>query len=191
VEVMSELKWYVLRAVSGQEKKVKAYLDNEISRQSLEEHIPQVLIPTERVYELKNGKKKIKEKNFFPGYILIQANVENGETLHLIKNIPGVIGFLGTNKNNPNLKPVALRESEINRILGKVDESLSGEYTFEDPFIKGESVKVMDGPFNGFTGTIEEIFEDRKKLQVTVKIFGRNTPLELSYTQVEKIQNAK
>ena len=188
---MSELKWYVLRAVSGQEKKVKAYLDNEISRQSLEEHIPQVLIPTERVYELKNGKKKIKEKNFFPGYILIQANVENGETLHLIKNIPGVIGFLGTNKNNPNLKPVALRESEINRILGKVDESLSGEYTFEDPFIKGESVKVMDGPFNGFTGTIEEIFEDRKKLQVTVKIFGRNTPLELSYTQVEKIQNAK
>ncbi len=191
MEVMSELKWYVLRAVSGQEKKVKAYLDNEISRQSLEEHIPQVLIPTERVYELKNGKKKIKEKNFFPGYILIQANVENGETLHLIKNIPGVIGFLGTNKNNPNLKPVALRESEINRILGKVDESLSGEYTFEDPFIKGESVKVMDGPFNGFTGTIEEIFEDRKKLQVTVKIFGRNTPLELSYTQVEKIQNAK
>ncbi len=191
MEVMSELKWYVLRAVSGQEKKVKAYLDNEISRQSLEEHIPQVLIPTERVYELKNGKKKIKEKNFFPGYVLIHANVENGETLHLIKNIPGVIGFLGTNKNNPNLKPVALRESEINRILGKVDETLSGEYTFEDPFIKGESVKVMDGPFNGFTGTIEEIFEDRKKLQVTVKIFGRNTPLELSYTQVEKIQNAK
>lgn len=184
---MGELKWYVLRVVSGQEKKVKSYLENEIGRSKLQEFIPQVLIPTEKVYEMRNGKKKVRERNFFPGYILLSADLTNGEAFHMVNNIPGVIGFLGGSGTKATKEPVPLRQSEVNRILGKVDEIDTFEEKLETPFIKGESVKVMDGPFSGFTGTVEEIFEDKKKLNVTVKIFGRNTPVELSYMQVEKV----
>ncbi|MES2389011.1 MAG: transcription termination/antitermination protein NusG [Bacteroidota bacterium] len=184
---MGELKWYVIRAVSGQEKKVKSYLETEILRQGLEEQIPQVLIPSEKVYEMRNGKKKMREKSFYPGYILISADITHGEAFHTITSIPGVIGFLGnTEKGNPAKIPVPLRLSEVNRILGKVDETEKAEEKRETPFVKGETIKVIDGPFNGFTGTVEEIFEERKKLNVTVKIFGRNTPVELNYVQVEK-----
>lgn len=188
---MADLKWYVLRAVAGQERKVKSYLENEIVRQNLQDFVSQILIPAEKVLEMRNGKKKIREKSFFPGYILIQANVEHGETLHAIYSIPGVIGFLGGSKSNPEKKPVPLRESEVNRILGRVDESENSEFRLENPFMKGEVVKVMDGPFNGFSGTVEEVFDERKKLNVMVKIFGRNTPLELNYAQVEKLQTVK
>jgi transcriptional antiterminator NusG len=184
---MGELKWYVLRVISGQEKKVKTYLENEIARAKLTEFIPQVLIPSEKVYEMRNGKKRVREKNFFPGYVLVSADLSNGEAYHAVNNIPGVIGFLGSNGSHQTKDPVALRQSEVNRILGKVDEVDQFEEKLEKPFIKGESVKVMDGPFSGFTGTVEEIFEDKKKLNVTVKIFGRNTPVELSYMQVEKL----
>jgi len=176
-----------LRVISGQEKKVKTYLENEIARAKLTEFIPQVLIPSEKVYEMRNGKKRVREKNFFPGYVLVSADLSNGEAYHAVNNIPGVIGFLGSNGSHQTKDPVALRQSEVNRILGKVDEVDQFEEKLEKPFIKGESVKVMDGPFSGFTGTVEEIFEDKKKLNVTVKIFGRNTPVELSYMQVEKL----
>jgi len=184
---MSELKWYVVRAVSGQEKKVKIYLENEISRQKLEEYIPQVLIPSEKVYEMRSGKKRVRERNFFPGYVLIEADLGYGEATHIINSIPGVIGFLGSNDGGASKTPVPLRQAEINRILGKVDEVDEYEEKLGTPYIIGEAVKVMDGPFSGFTGNIEEVFEERKKLNVMVKIFGRNTPVELNYMQVEKV----
>jgi transcriptional antiterminator NusG len=183
---MSELKWYVLRVVSGQEKKIKSYLETEITRQKLGEFIPQVLIASEKVYEMRNGKKRVRERNNFPGYFLIFAYLTHGEANHVITSIPGVIGFLGSNDGGASKTPVALRQSEVNRILGKVEEAEESEEKLETPFIIGESVKVMDGPFSGFTGNVEEIFEERKKLNVMVKIFGRNTPVELNYMQVEK-----
>lgn len=183
---MSEMKWYVIRVVSGQEKKIKSYLETEIERENLKDFIPQVLIPTEKVFELRNGKKKMRERNFFPGYILISADLTHGEAHHVVTSIPGVIGFLGNNSAGASKEPVALRQSEVNRILGKVDESDDFEEKLDTPYIIGESVKVMDGPFSGFTGNVEEVFEERKKLNVMVKIFGRNTPVELNYMQVEK-----
>ncbi len=188
---MAELKWYVLRAVAGQEKKVKNYIDTEVVRQKLEHVVTQVLIPSEKVMELRNGKKVIREKNFFPGYIMINADLNNGEAFHTIKSVPGVIGFLGANRSSIEKTPVPLRESEINRILGRVDDSQEDLMRFETTFIKGEVVKVIDGPFNTFTGTVEEVFDEKRKLNVMVKIFGRNTPLELNYTQVEKLQTVK
>lgn len=174
-------KWYVVRAISGKEKKVKEYLESEIARLGIENLISNVLIPMEKFYQVRNGKKVSKERNYFPGYVLIEA-ILDGETIHVIKNIPNVMGFLGTTSG----EPVPLRESEVNRILGKVDELAEKEEEISVPFYVGESVKVIDGPFNGFNGTIEEVHEERKKLKVMVKIFGRKTPLELSFMQVEK-----
>ncbi len=173
-------KWYVVRAISGSEKKAKLYLDNEISRLKLEDFISKVLIPYEKVYQVRNGKKVSKERNLYPGYILIEATLV-GEIPHIIKSIPGVIGFIGT-KGEPN----ALRMSEVNRILGKVDELAEQGEEVNIPYIIGESVTVIDGPFNSFSGVIEEINEEKKKLKVMVKIFGRKTPLELGFMQVEK-----
>ena len=184
---MSGIQWYVIRAVSGQEKKVKSYLENEIVRQKLDEIIPQILIPTEKIYEMRNGKKRIREKSFFPGYILISADLGNNRALDLILNMPGVLGFLGNSQVGTTSKvPVPLRESEVNRILGRQEEETAEVAVSTVAFIQGESVKVVDGPFGGFVGTVEEVFDDRKKLNVVVKIFGRNTPVELSYAQVEK-----
>jgi transcriptional antiterminator NusG len=177
----SNKKWYVVRAISGKEKKVKEYIESEISRLKLEDHISQVLIPTEKVYQIRNGKKISKERSFFPGYILIEANL-GGEIPHIIKSITGVIGFLGTKTGDP----VPLRPAEVNRILGKVDELAESDEEITMPFYVGESVKVIDGPFNTFTGIIEEVNDEKKKLKVMVKIFGRKTPLELSFMQVEK-----
>jgi len=173
-------KWYVIRAISGSEKKAKLYLDNEISRLKLEDFISKVLIPYEKVFQVRNGKKISKERNLYPGYILIEATLV-GEIPHIIKSIPGVIGFIGT-KGEPN----ALRMSEVNRILGKVDELAEQGEEVNIPYIIGESVTVIDGPFNSFSGIIEEINEEKKKLKVMVKIFGRKTPLELGFMQVEK-----
>jgi transcriptional antiterminator NusG len=188
---VADLKWYVIRAVAGQEKKVKSYIEHEVIRQKLDDVITQVLIPSEKVMELRNGKKVVREKNFFPGYIIVNADLNNGEAFHTIKSVPGVIGFLGSNRNAVEKTPVPLRESEINRILGRVDESQDEMMRFETTFLKGEVVKVIDGPFNTFTGTVEEVFDEKRKLNVMVKIFGRNTPLELNYTQVEKLQSVK
>ncbi|SHI71630.1 transcription antitermination protein nusG [Tangfeifania diversioriginum] len=175
-------KWYVLRAIGGKEKKVKEYIDNEIANGDLKGFVEQVLIPTEKVYQIRNGKKVSKERNFFPGYVLIEASLV-GEVTHLLRNIPNVIGFLGDTKGGD---PVPMRQNEVNRILGRVDELAETGEELNIPFVVGETVKVIDGPFNGFNGTIEEINEEKKKLQVMVKIFGRKTPLELSFMQVEK-----
>ena len=173
-------KWYVVRAISGNEKKVKQYLESEISRLGLQESISQVLIPTEKVYQVRNGKKISKERNYLPGYVLVEA-VLAGEIPHIIRNIPGVLGFLGSKD-----QPVPLRQAEVNRILGKVDELSEQGAELSVPFIVGETVTVTDGPFNSFSGVIEEINEEKKKLKVMVKIFGRKTPLELSFMQVAK-----
>ena len=163
---MGELKWFVLRVISGKEKKVKTYLETEVERSKLTDFIPQILIPSEKVYEMRNGKKRVRERNFFPGYVLVSADLSNGEAYHLVNSIPGVIGFLGGNGTSSSKEPVALRQTEVNRILGKVGEIDEFEEKLETPFIKGESVKVMDGPFSGFTGSVEEIFEEKKKLNI-------------------------
>lgn len=183
---MGELSWYVVRAVSGQEKKAKSYLETEIARSKMEKYIAEVLIPLEKVYEMRNGKKKIREKNFFPGYMLVSADLSHGESIHLIKSIPGVIGFLSNERGNTEQLPVPLRQSEVNRILGRVDEADELDVQVDMSFLIGESVKVMDGPFSGFSGHVQEVFDEKKKLNVVVKIFGRNTPVELNYIQVEK-----
>ena len=176
-------KWYVVRAVSGQENKVKAYIENELIRLGLSDLIGQLLVPTEKVFQIRNGKKVSKERNYYPGYIMVETAL-TGEVVHAIKSVPGVIGFLGEVKGGD---PVPLRTSEVNRMLGKVDELAETEEQFNVPFIVGETVKVIDGPFNGFNGSVEKINEEKRKLEVMVKIFGRKTPLELSYMQVEKI----
>ncbi len=175
------LKWYVVRAVSGKERKVKEYIESEISRLELTHLVPQVLIPLEKYYQMKDGKKIAKERNFYPGYVLIEIAL-NAELEQIIKSINSVIGFLGDKAGNA----VPLRQAEVNRILGKVDEMAQQGEMINVPYYVGENIKVMDGPFNGFTGIIEEINEDKKKLKVMVKIFGRRTPLELNYMQVEK-----
>ena len=176
-------KWYVVRAVSGKEKKVKEYLELEITRAKLNDFVSQVLIPTEKVFKIQNGKKVNKEKVYLPGYVIIEAALV-GEVTHVIKSIPNVIGFLGTEKGG---EPVPMRLAEVNRILGKVDELAETEEEMKIPFVIGESVKVIDGPFNNFSGVIDEINEEKKKLKVMVKIFGRKTPLDLNYNQVERI----
>jgi transcriptional antiterminator NusG len=176
-------KWYVVRAVSGQENKVKTYIENEINRLNLGDYISQVLVPTEKVVQVRDGKKISKDKVYFPGYVMIEANLA-GEVAHIIKSITGVIGFLGEVKGGD---PVPLRMSEVNRMLGKVDELATNIDSMSIPFTIGETIKVIDGPFNGFNGTIEKINEEKRKLEVMVKIFGRKTPLELSFMQVEKV----
>jgi len=180
----TENKWYVVRAVSGQENKIKNYIENEISRLGMDNFVEQILVPQEKVVQIRNGKKVTKDKTYFPGYIMIKANLA-GEIPHIIKSVTNVIGFLGETKGG---EPIPMRQSEVNRMLGKVDElSLQDETDIIIPFIHGENVKVIDGPFNGFDGTIEKINEEKRKLEVMVRIFGRKTPLELSYMQVEKL----
>ena len=161
---------------------MKEALELEVDRLGLQEYVAQILLPLEKVYQIRNGKKISKERNLFPGYVMIEANL-SGEIPHMIQNIPSVIGFLGESKGG---NPVPMRQSEVNRILGKVDELADSSEEVNIPYIVGENVKVIDGPFNSFTGVIEEINEEKKKLKVMVKIFGRKTPLELSYMQVEK-----
>ena len=175
-------KWYVIRAISGKENKVKEQLELEIERQNLKDYVEQILIPTEKVYQIRNGKKISKEKNYLPGYVLIEAALV-GEVEHVIQSTNNIIGFLGGEKGGD---PLPMRESEVNRILGKVDELAEESEEMNVPFVVGESVKVIDGPFNNFNGVIEEINEEKKKLKVMVKIFGRKTPLELNYMQVQK-----
>jgi len=175
-----EKKWYVVKTLSGKERKVKEYIENEIKRLGAENIVSQVLIPTEKVYQIRKGKKVSSERNFFPSYILLEGTYEP-ELFFIIRNLPGVMNFLGTKK-----EPVPLRQSEVNRILGKMDELAETDEQMTEPFIVGETVTVIDGPFNSFTGVIEEVNDEKKKLKVMVKIFGRKTPLELSFMQVDK-----
>jgi transcriptional antiterminator NusG len=179
---VSENKWYVLRVMGGKEKKTRLFIEKEIDRLNLTDFVSRILIPTEKVYQIKNGKKVSREKNFFPGYLLVEANL-TGEVPHIIKAVQNVLGFLGATKGGD---PLPMRQSEVNRILGKVDELAVNDEEMNIPYVVGESVKVVDGPFNNFNGIIENINEEKKKLTVMVKIFGRKTPLELNYMQVEK-----
>ena len=171
---MSEIekKWYVLRAISGKEAKVREYLEADIKNSDLGDYVSQVLIPT--------GKKIVKERSYLPGYVLVEAALV-GEVAHHLRNTPNVIGFLGGSD-----KPVPLRQSEVNRILGTVDELQDAGEELNIPYVVGETVKVNYGPFSGFSGIIEEVNTEKKKLKVMVKIFGRKTPLELGFMQVEK-----
>ena len=175
----TDKKWYVLRAISGKEAKVKEYLEADMKNGGLGDFVSQVLIPTEKVYQVRNGKKILKERSYLPGYVLIEAKLV-GEVIHHLVNTPNVINFLGGSDN-----PVPLCQSEVNRILGTVDEIQESEMELI-PYVVGDSVKVNDGPFSGFSGTIEEVNTEKKKLKVMVKIFGRKSSLELSFMQVEK-----
>lgn len=178
-----DTKWYVLRIVSGKERKVKEYLDNEIRRNGWNDAVLQILCPVEKIFKVVNGKKVLREKSLYPGYIMVEAvdGKFNDTIIQAIQSTTNVIHFLG--KENP----IALRKSEVNKMFGKMDEVSDQGIGIADPYLKGETVKIIDGPFNDFTGNIEEINEEKKKLVVVVKIFGRDTPVELSYTQVEKI----
>lgn len=175
-------KWFVLRVISGKERKLKEYIEMEVNRSGWSDIVTQVLVPTEKVYKIKNGKKVIQERNLYPGYILIEAaaNGLRGEIISTIRNLTGVIHFLGKDHPQP------LRRVEVNQMLGKVDEMQEEVGAMNEPFIIGETVKIVDGPFNDFLGNIEEVYEEKKKLKVNVKIFGRKTPVELNFMQVEK-----
>ena len=172
--------WYVLRAISGKESKVKEYIDQAVANTPLGQHVYQVLIPTEKVYQQRNGKKVLKEKPYLPGYVLVEAELV-GEVPHVLRNVPNVLGFLGGMD-----APQVVHASEMNRILGKVDELQDAVEEMSIVYYVGESVKVNYGPFSGFSGVIEEVNAEKKKLKVMVKIFGRKTPLELGFMQVEK-----
>ena len=180
---MENKKWFVLKVVSGQENKIKGYIDSEVIRSKWENAITTVLVPTEKVYKIKAGKKVIKDKTLYPGYLYIEVEdkVVTPEMLATIRNISGVMNFLGGNQ------PQALRPAEVQKLLGKLDEVLGAGESMMEPFIINESVKIIDGPFNDFVGSIEEINEEKKKLKVVVKIFGRRHPVEVSFGQVDKI----
>ena len=182
-ETVDLKKWYVVRAVSGQENKIRDYMESEINRLGFNNLVEDILVPTQKVVQIRKGKKINKEKVYFPGYIMLKANLA-GEIPHVIKSLPNVIGFLGETKGGD---PIPLRTAEVNRMLGKVDELSTESESVSIPFEIGESIKVIDGPFNGFNGSIEKVNQEKRKLEVMVKIFGRKTPLELSYMQVEKI----
>ncbi len=174
-------KWYVVRAMSGKEKKAKEYIESEIAKRGWQELVPQVLIPTEKVVSIRNGKKVVKDRNYFPGYVLIEA-VLLDEIIPVIQNVTNVLDFLKERDG----KPIPMRQSEVNRILGKMDDLVDTGENSVERFMLGEPVKVIDGPFSSFSGIVEDVNDEKKKLKVTVKIFGRKTPLELSFSQVEK-----
>lgn len=177
-----EKKWYSLRVISGKERKIKERIELEIQREGWSEFITQVIVPTEKVYKIRNGKKVISERNILPGYLLLEADPARftSEIVQAIANVPNVIHFLGKNT------PIPMRESEANRMLGKVDESQGAGESLIEPFIVGETIKIIDGPFSEFVGDIQEVNEEKKKLKVIVKIFGRGTEVELNFMQVEK-----
>ena len=190
----SSKKWYVLRAAGGKEKKAKEYLEKEIERRGLQDLVSQVLVQTEKVYRIRDGKRVCTERLFYPGYVLIEAEL-TGELQHIIRNeVPHMSGFLtekrdvrrGDGKTQEEKLPIPIRQDEVDRILGKKDEMADTEAVTVVDYQVGDAVKITDGPFEGFDGTVEEIVEDRSKLKVMVMIFGRKTLLELNFTQVTK-----
>jgi transcriptional antiterminator NusG len=180
--------WYVLRVVSGKERKVKEYLDKDILRSGWQTIIKQVFLPMEKVYKVQNGKKVMREKNYYPGYVMMEVldGKLSDDIVQHISNVSNVMHFLTDGKGSKG-NIVKLRKAEVNKMLGKVDEMNDQGVTMSEPFIIGETIKIIEGPFNDFNGVIEDVNDEKKKLKVTVKIFGRSTPVELSYMQVEKI----
>lgn len=179
----ADKKWYSLRVISGKEKKIQERILLEIERSGWKDIVFSVIVPTEKVYKIRNGKKVMQERNLLPGYILIEAVGAklNGDIAKVIADIPNVIHFLGKET------PIPMTQVEANRLLGKVDESSEAGETLSEPFLIGETVKIIDGPFAEFIGDIQEVNEEKKKLKVIVKIFGRGTEVELNFMQVEKI----
>jgi transcriptional antiterminator NusG len=181
-------KWYVLRVVSGKERKIKEYLDKDVTRNGWGEIIKQVFLPMEKVYKVQNGKKVMREKNYFPGYVMLE--VSNGklsdDIVQHISGISNIMHFLTDGKGSKG-NIISLRKAEVNKMLGKVDEMGEQGVQISEPFIVGETIKIIDGAFNDFNGVIEEVNTEKKKLKVIVKIFGRSTPVELNYMQVEKM----
>ncbi len=174
-------KWYVLKAVSGREAKVKEYLERLMkTNPTLADCVGDILVPTEKYAQLRNGKRVVKEKLFFPGYVLVEARLD-GEIAHTLRYLPDVLGFLGGMD-----KPTPVRQADINRIMGTVEDTAIRTEEIEVPYVLDEAVKVIDGPFSGFSGIIEEVNAEKRKLKVMVKIFGRKSPLELGFNQVEK-----
>lgn len=179
-------KWYVVKALSGKEKKAKEYIESEVAKRGWQELVTQVLIPTEKVVSQRNGKKVIKERNYFPGYVLVEA-VLLDEVVPVIQNVPNVLDWLREPSPKGKIgRPIPMRTEEINRILGNMDETVDTGENSMDKFLVGQSVKVIEGPFASFSGIVEEVNEEKRKLKVTVKIFGRKTPLELNFSQVEE-----
>jgi transcriptional antiterminator NusG len=176
--VVSLLQWYAIHVFSGHEKKIQKYLENEIEMTGLKDKMPRVLIPSEDVVEMRDGKKRVKNRIFFPGYMLVEMELDN-VTQHLVLNAPGVTNFVG-----PKNQPIPLQEDEVRRILGRVEER-QNEEIIDIPFREGDPIKVIDGPFSDFAGVVEEINREKKKLKVMVSIFGRSTPVELDFLQVE------
>lgn len=178
---MSDTKWYVIKSVTGKEKQVIEQLQAEIRNNGLGDLVDQVVMPTEKVFHIRNGKKVATERNHYPGYILVEtAPTALGELKQLFKNINFATGFLGDSK------PVSLRQSEVDRILGKIDELENADTASLEKYIVGETVKIIDGAFTTFVGAISEVFEDKRRLKMNVKVFGRETPIELKYEQVTK-----
>lgn len=184
-----ESKWYVLRVVSGKERKIKEYLDKDIIRNGWVETIKQVFLPMEKVYKVLNGKKVMREKNYYPGYVMMEVadGKLSDDIVQHISNITNIMHFLTDGKGSKG-NIISLRKSEVNKMLGKVDEMGEQGMVMSEPFITGETIKIIDGAFNDFNGVIEEVNNEKKKLKVIVKIFGRSTPVELNYMQVEKMQ---
>lgn len=172
------MEWYTLRVISGKEKKIRDAFMLEIEHENMQDLIPEVLVPTENIVEMRDGKKKVKNKVFFPGYILVKMELNN-ETRYLVESITGILNFVG-----PKGKPQALKPEEINRILGVV-EAGEGREVIAHPFKVGDAVKVIDGPFMDFPGYVQEVNAEKQKLKVSVSIFGRPTPIELDFLQVE------
>ncbi len=173
-----EKRWFVVRTYSGHEAKVKSTLESEVSRLGLQEKISAVLIPSEKVVEVRDGKKKTKMKNFFPGYVLVEMIIDK-ESTHLVLETPSVLGFV-PDKNNPT----ALQPDEVRRLIGTMEQKENVEH-IEVPFRVGDPVKVIEGPFNNFSGFVQEINTEKLKVKVMVSIFGRKTPVELDFAQVE------
>ena len=188
VPVVDNTKWYVLRVVSGKERSIKEYLDKDIARSGWTEIIKQVFLPMEKVYKVQNGKKVMREKNYFPGYVMLEVidGKLHDDIVQHISNISNIMHFLTDGKGSKG-NIISLRKSEVNKMLGKVDEMNDQGISMSEPFIVGETIKIIEGPFNDFNGIIEDVNDEKKKLKVVVKIFGRSTPVELSYMQVEKI----
>ena len=173
-------KWYVIHTLTGQEDKVKASIDNKMQEELFKDKVFQILIPTEQVSEVKDGKKRISQRKFFPGYVLVEMDLDD-DLWYVIRNIPGVTGFIGT-----KTKPIPLQDSEVKHIIKQTEERKE-KPTPKVIFEKGDSVKIIEGPFINFSGTGEEVNPDKGKVKVMVSIFGRATPVEMEYWQVEKL----
>jgi len=180
-----ENKWYVIRCSSGKEKKAYKHIEKEFEKQNLNEFVTRMVIPTRKEVYVKNGKKVNREVNYYPGYILIEADLR-GEIQHIIKETSGVISILGGKDKNGKDVPDAIRPEEVKKILGKIDALAEAGDSTKLDFVTGENIVISEGPFANFNGCIEEINEEKKRLKVSIKIFGRKTPVELDFAQVIK-----